>query len=138
MIIQLPFSDDINSPPLAKRFPYVLSVSGIDGLTLGNTAIVTVPTGYTFIVDSLTVRVTAVTGAATTGHISLINSTDTVDLIADTTLTSLTAVSLFTTLRPAAAAPVVAAGKVISFKVGTAYTVATVVTLSADLVGHLI
>lgn len=138
MIIQLPFSDDVNNPPLAKRFDYIVTIDSISGLATGNTAIITVPTGYTFVVDSLFVRVTAVTGGAVTGAVSLINSTDTVDIIANTTLTSLTAAGLYTKLVPAAAAPVVVAGKVISFKIGTAYTVASVVTLSVDLSGHLI
>src|SRR5882672_9220423 len=129
-VTSLPFYSQAGASAQRKGLLHIITITGIDGLSTGNSTLFTVPTGYTAIVSSANIRVTAVTGAATTGHASLINSTDTVDIVADTTLTSLTAVGLMTKLSPAAAAPVVAAGKIISFKVGTAYTVATVVTLA--------
>lgn len=132
-VTSLPFYAPSGSSKQWKGLTHIVTVSGIDGLATGNTPLITVPTGYALVVDKLVVRVTAVTGSATTGAVSLINSTDTVDLIANTTLTSLVTAGLSTKLTPAAAAPGAAAGKVVSFKIGTAYTVASVVTLAVDL-----
>lgn len=133
-----PFYTPSGSTKQWKGLTHVFTVSGIDGLSTGNTALITVPTGYSLILQRAVVRVTAVTGSATTGQVSLINSTDTVDIIANTTLTNLTTADKYTVLSPAAAAPILAAGKVLSFKIGTAYTVATVVTLAVDVHFNLV
>lgn len=117
--------------------PHVISFAGIDGLVVAATGIFTVPTGYSYVLKSATVRLTSLTGAATVGVARIRNTTDGVDLIANTTLTGLTATTLVFNLEPAAASAFAPAGKVISLDLTTAYTVATVVALSVDLHGYL-
>lgn len=119
--------------------PFKVTVSGIDGLATGKTTLLTVPTGKTFIITGANVRLTSVTGVATAGVVKIINDTAGVDLIANTTLTGLTAVTkFFPLLLTSAVSNVAVASDVIRLEITTAFTVATVVTLSADLVGYLV
>ncbi len=123
--------------PVGIGVPQVITVNGIDGTVIAATALLTIPAGFGFCVSKAVIRMTALTGAPTEGVMRIRNTTDSVDIIANTTVTGLTAVTKVFTMSPAAAAPFVPAAKVLSLDITTGYTVATVVTLSVDLHGYL-
>lgn len=117
---------------------YICTVDGIDGTATGQTGILTVPAGFKFVLNKAVIRLTGLAGAATVGHVKIQNITDTVDIVGDTTLTGLTAITLTFPILPSGATAFVPAGKVVGVNVTTAFTVATVVTLSVDLIGYLV
>lgn len=132
-------SSDISSA-LATLDLIKVTITGMDGLsTIVTPTIYTVPGGKSFIPMQAYVRLTALTGLATVGVIKLYNDTQTLDLFPNTTLTGVTAVGkAFPLILPVSVLPVCVAGDVIKVAMTTAYTVATTVTLSVDLIGYLV
>jgi hypothetical protein len=118
---------------------FITTVDGIDFLATGKTDLFTPPTGKSFITTALTIRLTSVTGSPVAGSFKLIDDTAAVDIIGTTALTTLTTQDNYITIPvPVNALNNVPAGNVIKFEITTAYTVATVVTGSVDLVGYLV
>lgn len=132
-------SSDISSA-LATLDLVKVTITGMDGLsTIPTPTIYTVPGGKSFIPVQAYVRLTALTGLATTGVIKIYNDTQSIDLFPNTTLTGLTATGkVFPLILSSSVLPVSVAGDVLKVTMTTAYTVATVVTLSVDLVGYLV
>lgn len=113
------------------------TVTGIDGLSVAETSLYTVPTGKKAYVLGAIVEMTAETGASVVGNAGIKNTTGAVDLIASAALTGLDDVGKIFYLQPSVVAAYtwVPAASVITFNLTTAFTVATVVTLSVSLIG---
>lgn len=128
------------NPSSAVGTPRVITITGIDGLVVAATNIFTVPVGCTFVVQQAIVRLTAKTGAVTVGVARIRDTTAGVDLVANTTLTAVTTAGKMMPLSitDATVSTVVPAGDVIILDITTAFTVATVVTLSVDLHGYFV
>jgi hypothetical protein len=139
MILTLPYYIGGSSPVGSKGLPHVITTTGINGLALGDTNLLTVPASSTFILHSAVVRLTALTGVpGAVGEIKIKNDTDAVDLIASFALTGLDTASEAFVVSLTGAFPIVAAAKVVAAEVTVAYTVATTVTLAVDLIGYLV
>lgn len=113
------------------------TVTGIDGLSVAETSLYTVPTGKKAYVLGAIVEMTAETGVSVVGNAGIKDTTGAVDLIASAALTGLDDVGKIFYLQPSVTAAYtwVPAASVITFNLTTAFTVATVVTLSVSLIG---
>lgn len=128
-----------SNKPSAQGVVRINTTIGIDGLAAATTNLMTVPVDAKFVVTGAVVRLTAVTGSATVGVAKIKNVTQASDIIANTTLTGLTAINKQFPLSLAAAVNSVAVGgDVIGVELTTAFTVATVATLQVDLLGYYI
>lgn len=117
----------------------VFTVDNINGLVAAATNILTVPVGTKFVCQGAIVRLTAVTGVATVGVARIRDITAGADLVGNTTLTAVVAAGDSIPLPlPVSVNKVVAAGSIIALDITTAYTVATVATLSVDLLGYFV
>ena len=104
-------------------------VSGvIDGTSIGNTTVYTVPTGKQFIVSKVIIVPTTVTSLVTPSTVSLGKTSSTfVDVIAATALTGLITVNTSAILTPILGSTVFQAGDAVVLRVsvgasGTAYS----------------
>ena len=139
MITVLPYYSVLSNPSGSRGLSHVMTTASINGLATGTTNLLTVPAGCSFVLQQAVVRLVGVTGSATVGEVKIVDSTASADLIANTTLTGLTSTGkCFPLLTTAAVMPVVPAGSVVSFTISTAFTVATAVNLSVDLIGYLV
>lgn len=138
MITKLPSYVHKSSSVGGAGLIHVSSLSGIDGLVVAATSLITVPRDYVFL--QAVIRLTAKTGAVTVGVARIRDTTAGVDLVANTTLTALTtAGKMFPlSMTDATVNSVVPAGDVIVLDITTAFTVATVATLSVDILGYLL
>lgn len=140
MLSVLPLYEVMSSNSGSRGLIHIISIPNINGLnSSAPTDLFTVPTGSRFVLTGASVRLTNVVGTPTVGQITIKDATASVDLIAATTLTGLTSTSVFfPLLMTSAATPIVPTGNVVVAEMTTAYSVATTVTLSVDLMGYLI
>ncbi len=140
MLSVLPLYEVMSSDSGSRGLIHVASIPNVNGLNASvDTSLLTVPANSTFNILGACVRLTNVVGTPTVGQIAIKDITAGVDLIPATTLTGLTNTSLFfPILVTGAAKRSVPAGSVIVASMSTAYSVATTVTLSVDLLGYLV
>lgn len=113
------------------------TVTGINGKTIANTALYTVPTGKTAIITAYTVRVSASSSIATGAAAGIGNVAGTNNISASQAMNTLTATTT-TFVWPIAGISIAsAAASIIYFNIGTGAS-GTSQTLVVDLLGYLV
>lgn len=111
------------------------SVTGIDGTSTGTTNIYTVPTGKETIVQALSIRLTAISGAGSVVKLGLGIASGEDDIFADVDLTGLDATNKLYKFNSGGTQRKGEAAEIIKIGIDTAATFPTY-TFSADLIGY--
>jgi len=122
-----------------EGLPSVISTTAsVDLTTIGDTTLYTVPAGLTCKIISVVITPTSVTAAGADSTVSVgTNSTPFDNIIADTTLTGLDAITESFTMEVGGVSHIGAAAEAITFRVDTADT-GTTMTATVELIGYLV